>query len=141
MKKIFGSLMLMCVLAASMAAFAQDQMTQNDMKNDDAQHDTMKNDKMKKDKKSKKASKNDQMKHNDMKQDNMKHDDMNKDDMKKDEIKNQLSGQFKGAGLRARAIFCFPTFSTIPQDDILFARMLNPGIPVVFVRIYVRVCL
>ena len=56
MKKIFGSLMLMCALAASVAAFAQDQMKQDDMKKDDAQQDTMKNDQMKKDKKTKKAA-------------------------------------------------------------------------------------
>jgi len=43
MKKIFSSLMLACVLTASLAAFAQDQMKQDDMKKDDS----MKNDQMK----------------------------------------------------------------------------------------------
>jgi pentapeptide MXKDX repeat protein len=73
MKKIFSSLTLACVLAASLAAFAQDQMKQDDMKKDDAKPDTMKSDSMKKDKKSKKAAKKDAMK---------------KDEMKKDETKN-----------------------------------------------------
>ena len=53
MKKLFSSLALACVLAVSMAGFAQDQMKQDDMKKDDAQHESMKNDQMKKDKKSK----------------------------------------------------------------------------------------
>ena len=44
MKKILSSLTLTCILAASMAAFAQDQMQQQDtMKKDDS----MKNDQMK----------------------------------------------------------------------------------------------
>jgi pentapeptide MXKDX repeat protein len=89
MTKIFSSLMLTCVLTASMAAIAQDQMKADEMKKDDAQHDTMKNDQMKhddmkKDKKSKRAAKKDAMK-----KDDMKHDDMKKDDnMKHDEMKN-----------------------------------------------------
>jgi pentapeptide MXKDX repeat protein len=87
MKKTFGSWMLMCVLTASMAAFAQDQMKQDDIKKNDAQHDTMKNDQMKNDKKAKKASKKDHMGKDSMKQDNMKHDDMKKDDAKKDDMK------------------------------------------------------
>jgi pentapeptide MXKDX repeat protein len=86
MKKLFSSLTLACVLAVSMAAFAQDQMKQDDMKKDDAmQHDTMKKDQKKP--KTKKAKK-DQMKKDSMNQDNMKHDDMKKDDMKKDDMKN-----------------------------------------------------
>src|ERR1700722_11232951 len=92
MKKIFGNLMLACVLTASMAAFAQDQMKQDTMKPDDAKQDTMKqdtmkNDQMKKDKKSKKAKK-DAMKKDDMKKDSMKDDNMKKDDMKHDEMKS-----------------------------------------------------
>jgi pentapeptide MXKDX repeat protein len=88
MKKIFSSLMLACVLTASLAAFAQDQMKQDDMKKDDAKQDTMNKDQMKKDKKSKKAAKKDAMKKDSMKDDNMKKDDMKKDDMKKDEMQN-----------------------------------------------------
>ena len=35
MKKLFGNLLLMCVLSSAMAAFAQDQMKKDDMKKDD----------------------------------------------------------------------------------------------------------
>ena len=40
MKRILSTLTLTCVLAASLAAFAQDQMKQDDMKKDDAKQDT-----------------------------------------------------------------------------------------------------
>ena len=49
MKNIFGPLMLTCVLAASLSAFAQDQTQQDTMKKDDTKQDTMKNDQMKPD--------------------------------------------------------------------------------------------
>jgi pentapeptide MXKDX repeat protein len=85
MKKILGTLMLTCVLATSMAVFAQsgDQMKQDAPKQDSMKQDSMKNDQMKKEKKPKKAAKKDQMK----KDDTMKHDDMKKDETKKDEMK------------------------------------------------------
>ena len=48
MKKLFSSLALACVLAVSMAGFAQDQMKQDDMKKDDMKKDdSMKKDEMK----------------------------------------------------------------------------------------------
>jgi pentapeptide MXKDX repeat protein len=80
MKKILGTLMLTCVLATSMAVFAQ---SGDQMKQDAPKQDSMKNDQMKKEKKPKKAAKKDQMK----KDDTMKHDDMKKDETKKDEMK------------------------------------------------------
>jgi pentapeptide MXKDX repeat protein len=85
MKKILGTLMLTCVLATSMAVFAQsgDQMKQDAPKQDSMKQDSMKNDQMKKEKKPKKTAKKDQMK----KDDTMKHDDMKKDETKKDEMK------------------------------------------------------
>jgi pentapeptide MXKDX repeat protein len=107
MKKPIGKLMLMCVLALSLNAFAQttetnqdsmkhddmkqDTMKHDDMKHDDMKQDTMKHDDMKKDdmakgKKAKKLKK-DKMKKDDMKADDMKKDDMKKDDMSKDEMK------------------------------------------------------
>jgi pentapeptide MXKDX repeat protein len=66
------SLLLACVLTASMAAFAQDQMKQDDMKNDHVKQDDMKSDQMKhetmkKDQKSKKVAKKDAMKKVEMK--------------------------------------------------------------------------
>src|ERR1700733_125429 len=91
MKKMFSSFALACVMAASMATFAQsgqDQVKPDDTKQQDQmKNDQMKNDSMKKDdttkKKSKKVKK-DQMK----KDDTMKHDDMKKDDtMKNDQMK------------------------------------------------------
>jgi pentapeptide MXKDX repeat protein len=91
MKKILGSLTLACVLALSLASFAQDQMKQDNMKQDEMKQDQMKDNKsdpMKKDKKSKKkAAKKDAMKKDDMKKDDMKKDDMKQDEMKKDEMK------------------------------------------------------
>jgi pentapeptide MXKDX repeat protein len=82
MKKMIGRLMAMCLVAVSLAAFAQsgDNMKQDSMKHDDMNQDQMKNDsmkkdEMKKDKKSKKTKK-DKMKKDDMKKDDgMKHDD------------------------------------------------------------------
>jgi pentapeptide MXKDX repeat protein len=87
MKKMLRTLMLMCLLAAPLATFAQsgdnmkqdqsqDQMKQDQMKHDD----NMKKDEMKNDSKaSKKKAKT--------KKDNMKHDDnmKNDDNMKKDD--------------------------------------------------------
>jgi pentapeptide MXKDX repeat protein len=90
MKKILGTLMLTCVLATSMAVFAQsgDQMKQDAPKQDSMKQDSMKNDQMKKEKKPKQATKKDQMKKDQMKKDDtMKHDDMKKDETKKDEMK------------------------------------------------------
>jgi len=64
MKKMIGRLMAMCLLAVSLAAFAQsgDNMKQDSMKHDDMKQDQMNNDQMKKDemkrnKKSKKTKK------------------------------------------------------------------------------------
>jgi pentapeptide MXKDX repeat protein len=102
MKKI-GNLMLICVLALSVNAFAQstsdpnqdgmkhDEMKQDTMKPDNTKKDTMGHDDMKKDdmaksKKSKKLKK-DKMKQDNMSKDNMKQDDMKKDDMSKDDTK------------------------------------------------------
>jgi pentapeptide MXKDX repeat protein len=65
------SLLLACVLTASMAAFAQDQMKHDDTKNDQMKHETMK-----KDQKSKKAAEKDAMKKDNTKNDNMKKDEM-----------------------------------------------------------------
>lgn len=88
MKKILSTLSLTCVLAASMAAFAQDQMKQDDSKKGTSQQNSMQNDQMKKDtKKSKKAAKKDAMKKDNMKQNNMKDDNMKKDDTKNDTMK------------------------------------------------------
>ena len=75
MKKMFGSLMAMCFLTASLTALAQsgDAMKQDSMKHDDMKQEQMKKDDMKKDKKSTKTKK-DKGKKNDMKKDDsMKH--------------------------------------------------------------------
>ena len=82
MKKMIGKVMAMCLVAVSLAAFAQsgdnmkqDSMKHDDMKQDQMNNDQMKKDEMKKDRKSKKTKK-DNMKKDDMKKDdNMKHDD------------------------------------------------------------------
>jgi pentapeptide MXKDX repeat protein len=99
MNKIVGKLMVMCVLAVSLNAFAQsttesnqdsmkhEDMKQDTMKKDEMKHDDMSKDDMAKNKKAKKLkkdkTKHDDMKKDDMKKDDMKHDDMGKDDMKK----------------------------------------------------------
>jgi len=51
MNKIVGKLMVMCVLAVSLNAFAQSTTgsDQDSMKHDDMKHDTMKKDEMKHD--------------------------------------------------------------------------------------------
>jgi pentapeptide MXKDX repeat protein len=84
--KLIGKLMTLCVLTASLSAFAQSSggdMKQDEMKHDDMKQDTMKKDDTKKDKKMTKKTKKDSMKKDDMKKDDMKHDDMSKDDGKK----------------------------------------------------------
>jgi pentapeptide MXKDX repeat protein len=66
MKKIVGSLMLACMLAAPMATFAQDTMKKDD---------TAKKDEMKKEKKEKKEKKKAEKKEKKEKKDEMKKDD------------------------------------------------------------------
>jgi hypothetical protein len=68
MKKIVGSLMLACILAAPMATFAQD-TTKTDMTKQDK---AMKKDQAKKDKEAKKAAKKEQKKEDKMKKDDAK---------------------------------------------------------------------
>jgi pentapeptide MXKDX repeat protein len=84
MKKIFSTLALACILAASLSAFAQDQMKQDDKQNakQNQKQNAMQNDKVKDGqtkaapKKTNKVVRKDSAKKDEMKQDNTKNDQM-----------------------------------------------------------------